>query len=105
MTALSNCFDSPEESGTNHESIARSRYEFNHLLITLEDSGIGIDPRNIDRIFDAFFTTKPHGMGMGLAICRSIIERHGGRMSASLGDPHGSIFKVLLPTGGIAAEQ
>jgi len=75
-------------------------YEFNHLLITVEDSGMGIDPKNIGRIFDAFFTTKSHGMGMGLAICRSIIESHGGRLSASLGQPHGSIFHVSLPTGG-----
>jgi PAS domain S-box-containing protein len=75
-------------------------HEFKYLLITVEDSGMGIDPKNIDRIFDAFFTTKSHGMGMGLAICRSIIENHGGRLSASLGQPHGSIFHVLLPTGG-----
>jgi signal transduction histidine kinase len=75
-------------------------HEFKYLLITVEDSGMGIDPKNIDRIFDAFFTTKSHGMGMGLAICRSIIESHGGRLSASLGQPHGLIFHVLLPTGG-----
>jgi len=68
------------------------------LLITVEDSGVGIDLKNIERIFDAFFTTKSHGMGMGLSICRSIIESHGGRLSVSLGHPHGSIFHVLLPT-------
>jgi signal transduction histidine kinase len=75
-------------------------HELKYLQITVEDSGMGIDPKNIDRIFDAFFTTKSHGMGMGLAICRSIIENHGGRLSGSLGQPHGSIFHVLLPTGG-----
>jgi signal transduction histidine kinase len=69
------------------------------LLIVVEDSGMGIDPKNIDRIFEAFFTTKSHGMGMGLSICRSIIENHGGRLSVSLGRPHGSVFQVLLPTG------
>jgi PAS domain S-box-containing protein len=73
-------------------------HEFNNLLITVEDSGMGIDPKNIDRIFDAFFTTKPHGMGMGLSICRSMIESHDGRLSVSVGQPHGSIFQVLLPT-------
>ena len=73
-------------------------HEFNNLLITVEDSGVGIDLKNIERIFDAFFTTKSHGMGMGLSICRSIIESHGGRLSVSLGHPHGSIFHVLLPT-------
>jgi signal transduction histidine kinase len=72
--------------------------ELNNLLITVEDSGIGLDPKNIDRIFDAFFTTKSYGMGMGLAICRTIVESHGGCLSASLGKPHGSIFHVLLPT-------
>jgi signal transduction histidine kinase len=79
--------------------------EFNNLLITVEDSGIGIDPKNIDRIFDAFFTTKPNGVGMGLAICRSIIESHGGRMAVSLGNPHGSIFKMLLPTGSLRNKE
>jgi PAS domain S-box-containing protein len=73
---------------------------FDHLLIAVEDSGMGIDRKDIDRIFDAFFTTKSHGMGMGLSICRSIIENHGGHLSVSLGQPHGSIFQVLLPTGG-----
>jgi signal transduction histidine kinase len=72
---------------------------FSHVLITVEDSGTGIDPKNINRIFEAFFTTKSHGMGMGLSICRSIIESHGGRLWASPGQPHGSVFHVLLPTG------
>jgi C4-dicarboxylate-specific signal transduction histidine kinase len=72
---------------------------FSHVLIKVEDSGTGIDPKNINRVFEAFFTTKSHGMGMGLSICRSIIESHGGRLWASPGQPHGSIFHVLLPTG------
>ena len=72
-------------------------HEFNYLLVAVEDSGVGIDLKYIDRIFDPFFTTKSHGMGMGLSICRSIIESHGGRLSAFLGRPHGSIFHVLLP--------
>jgi PAS domain S-box-containing protein len=75
-------------------------HESNYSLIAVEDSGIGIDPKNIDRIFDTFFTTKPHGMGMGLAICRSIVESHGGHLSVSPGQPHGTIFHVLLPTTG-----
>jgi signal transduction histidine kinase len=79
--------------------------EFKYLLITVEDSGMGIDPNNIDRIFDPFFTTKSHGMGMGLSICRSIIEIHGGRLTVSPAQPHGSIFQVLLPTGGNGATR
>ena len=71
--------------------------ESDRVLITLEDSGTGIDPGDMDRIFDAFFTTKSDGMGMGLSICRSIIESHGGRLSAAPRDPHGSTFQVVLP--------
>jgi signal transduction histidine kinase len=69
----------------------------NEVIIAVEDSGPGIDPKDTDRIFDAFFTTKPHGMGMGLSICRSIIEEsHGGRLWASARRPHGTIFYVKL---------
>jgi PAS domain S-box-containing protein len=67
------------------------------VQITLQDSGTGIDPSDIDRIFDAFFTTKSDGMGMGLSICRSIIESHGGSLSVAPRDPHGSTFQVVLP--------
>ena len=75
-------------------------YELGHVLIEVGDSGTGIDPENINRVFDPFFTTKSNGMGMGLSICRSIIESHGGRLWASPGQPQGSIFHMLLPTGG-----
>jgi signal transduction histidine kinase len=68
------------------------------VRIMVEDSGTGIDPNNTERIFDAFFTTKADGMGMGLSMCRSIIEAHGGRLWASPGASHGSIFHVVLPS-------
>jgi signal transduction histidine kinase len=68
------------------------------VLIMVGDNGTGIEPKNMQRIFDSFFTTKSNGMGMGLSICRSIIETHGGSLSASSGDPHGTIFQVILPT-------
>jgi PAS domain S-box-containing protein len=67
------------------------------VLVTVEDSGKGIDPENIDRIFDSLFTTKSHGMGMGLSICRSIVEDHRGRLWASADVVHGSVFNVHLP--------
>src|SRR5262245_51544457 len=67
------------------------------VRIAVEDSGTGIDRESMDRIFDTFFTTKSHGMGMGLSICRSIIEAHGGKLSASPSHPHGSIFEIDLP--------
>ena len=66
------------------------------LILTLEDSGAGIDPNNVDRIFEPFFTTKSHGMGMGLSICRSIIEAHQGRLTVSPACPHGTAFHVML---------
>ncbi len=70
-------------------------------LISVEDSGPGIDRENLGHIFHPFFTTKPQGMGMGLAICRSIVESHGGSLSASPGHPHGAVFRVVLPTGRV----
>jgi signal transduction histidine kinase len=74
-------------------------FDWNGVTITVEDSGTGIEAKDIDKIFDAFFTTKKSGMGMGLAICQSIIEAHGGSLTVSPGAPHGSIFKVVLPRG------
>ena len=67
------------------------------VRVSVEDSGPGIDPKDIDRIFDSFFTTKAHGMGMGLSICRSIIEAHGGRLWASAGVDRGAVFNIQLP--------
>jgi len=67
------------------------------IVVTVEDSGTGIDPKQTERIFDAFFTTKPQGMGLGLAICRMIVERHEGQLTASPADPRGSVFRVVLP--------
>ena len=66
------------------------------ISIVIEDTGPGIGPKKSDDIFDAFFTTKPHGMGLGLAICRMIIERHDGKLSVSSADPHGAIFRITL---------
>ena len=71
--------------------------ESDHVLITVEDSGTGIEPSNTDRIFDAFFTTKDQGMGMGLSVCRTIIESHGGQLWFSARSPHGSSFTAKLP--------
>ena len=73
-------------------------FQSDYVLITLQDSGTGIDPEHMDRIFDAFFTTKDRGMGMGLSICRSIAESHGGQLWASPNNPHGTSFYVKLPT-------
>ena len=79
-------------------SIKSAIHDSKGVQIMVGDTGIGIEPQNMQRIFDKFFTTKVHGMGMGLSICRSIIETHGGSLSASPGDPHGTVFQVILPT-------
>jgi signal transduction histidine kinase len=70
------------------------------VLIAVGDSGPGLDPGSLDRLFDAFYTTKPHGMGMGLAISRSIVEAHGGRLWATANVPHGALLQFTLPIGG-----
>ena len=69
------------------------------VAIVIEDSGPGIDPSQVDRIFSAFVTTKSHGMGLGLAICRQIVERHGGQLVASSDGMTGAQFQVVLPVG------
>ncbi|HKA76158.1 MAG TPA: MASE1 domain-containing protein [Pseudolabrys sp.] len=74
------------------------------IVVEVEDSGPGIDPADLNSIFDAFFTTKSDGMGLGLAICRMIIERHGGRLSASSDGTNGSLFQVILPTRELHAD-
>jgi signal transduction histidine kinase len=66
----------------------------------VEDSGPGLDPKSLNHLFDAFYTTKPHGLGMGLAISRSLIEAHGGRLWATANTPHGAVFQFTLPIGG-----
>jgi signal transduction histidine kinase len=77
--------------------VVASRLESDEVMITVEDSGAGIDSKDSEQIFEAFFTTKPTGMGMGLAICRSIVAAHNGRLWASPGGSRGTVFYVVLP--------
>lgn len=72
--------------------------EADNIVVSMQDSGTGIDPKNMEQIFDPFFTTKTNGMGIGLAICRTIIQAHGGRLSAYPAMPHGSVFRIVLPS-------
>ncbi len=69
------------------------------VLVAVGDSGPGLSPISLDQLFHAFYTTKPQGMGMGLAISRSIVEAHGGRLWATANVPHGAVFQFTLPTG------
>ena len=70
------------------------------VLVAIQDSGPGLNPESVDRLFDAFYTTKPGGMGMGLSICRSIIEAHGGRVWATANVPRGAVLQFTLPLQG-----
>jgi signal transduction histidine kinase len=67
------------------------------IAVTVEDSGAGIDPQKLESIFTAFLTTKSHGMGLGLAICRVIAEQHGGQLTASSDGKSGALFQFVLP--------
>jgi signal transduction histidine kinase len=80
------------------ELVIRSRLnEAQQVLVSVTDCGLGIPAENADLLFDAFFTTKSSGMGMGLSICRSIVEAHGGRLWATANLPHGATFQFTLP--------
>ena len=68
-----------------------------NVSIAVVDTGTGLDTTKVDHIFDAFFTTKPEGMGMGLSICRSIVEAHGGRLWASPNSTQESTFQFTVP--------
>jgi signal transduction histidine kinase len=74
--------------------------ESQRVLVAVRDSGTGLDAKTVDRLFDAFYTTKPLGLGMGLAICRSIIEAHGGRLWATANAGRGATFQFVLPIDG-----
>ena len=84
-----------EEGALKDKALAEA--EGTHVLIAVRDSGPELDPQRLNRLFDAFYTTKPQGLGMGLAISRSIIEAHGGRLWAEANAPRGAVFQFTLP--------
>ena len=88
------------EEGARELSITTEQHEAGGSLVTVRDSGPGIDPAHLDRVFDAFYTTKSSGVGMGLSICRSIVHAHGGRLWARANQPRGTIFQFTLPGMG-----
>jgi PAS domain S-box-containing protein len=102
MNLIKNSIDAMNSTNEDsRELYLRTEVDDSHnLLITIEDSGTGIDQANIERIFDRFFTTKSEGMGIGLSICRSIIEAHNGRIWAEPGVSKGSMVRICLPASG-----
>jgi signal transduction histidine kinase len=81
-------------------SISTGKAESNGVLVTVSDTGPGLPPETLARIFEPFYTTKANGLGMGLSICRSIVEAHGGQLWATPNEPHGAVFCMMLPIGG-----
>jgi PAS domain S-box-containing protein len=100
LNLLTNASDSMASiTDRPHMLCVRSEHLEDWILVSVQDSGTGINPEHAERMFDAFFTTKPNGIGLGLSICRSIVESHGGRLSVFPAHPHGSVFQVMLPAG------
>jgi signal transduction histidine kinase len=90
--------------GTRELAIKSQRVENENVVVSVTDSGVGLPPQQGDQIFNAFFTTKPHGTGMGLRISRSIIESHGGRLWATANSGRGATFHFTLPSTVTAAQ-
>jgi signal transduction histidine kinase len=97
-------------SGTSEGSrellITKGKNETGDVLVAVRDSGPGLGPATLENLFKAFHTTKPNGLGLGLSICRSIVEGHGGRLWVSANLPRGAVFQFTLPVNqDVAARQ
>ncbi len=98
MNLIMNSIEAMKDvEGTRELAIKSQRSENEQLLVCVSDSGVGLPPQHADQVFDAFFTTKSHGTGMGLSISRSIVESHGGRLWAADNSPRGASFYLTLP--------
>jgi len=99
MNLMINGIDAMKDVDGIRELIIRSeRADDGQLMVSVSDTGVGLPRQQADQIFNAFFTTKPQGTGMGLRISRSIVESHGGRLSATDNSPRGASFHLTLPT-------
>jgi PAS domain S-box-containing protein len=91
--------------GSRELLISTGEVEPGSVLVAVSDSGAGLPQANPERVFEAFYTTKSSGLGMGLSICRSIVEAHGGRLWATPNEPHGAVFCMMLPIGEKSLED
>jgi signal transduction histidine kinase len=99
MNLMINGIDAMKDvNGARELAVKSQRVENEQLLVSVSDTGVGLPPQQAEQIFNAFFTTKPHGTGMGLAISRSIVESHGGRLWAAANSPRGANFYFTLST-------
>jgi C4-dicarboxylate-specific signal transduction histidine kinase len=91
--------------GSRELQISTSEAEAGSVLVVVSDSGPGLSPAGDARMFEAFYTTKANGLGIGLSICRSIVDAHGGRLWATPNEPHGAVFCMMLPIGEQSLEK
>jgi len=101
LNLIMNATEAMSEVGEGSRAlrISTSKAETDGVLVAVHDTGPGLSPANAERIFEAFYTTKSSGLGMGLSICRSIVEAHGGRLWATPNEPRGAVFCMMLPIG------
>jgi signal transduction histidine kinase len=92
IEAMAGAGDGPREL-----TIVSGIDDVNDVIVEVHDTGPGLDPKKLDQLFQSFYTTKLAGIGMGLAISRSIVEAHGGRLSATPNEPRGAVFRMTLP--------
>jgi C4-dicarboxylate-specific signal transduction histidine kinase len=105
MNLMLNGFDAMKDVDGTRELVIKSQQRQNEeVVVSVTDNGVGLPPQQAEQIFNAFFTTKPHGTGMGLRISRSIIESHGGRLWAADNSPRGASFYFTLSTKAEAIE-
>jgi signal transduction histidine kinase len=105
MNLMINGIDAMKDvDGVRELAIKSEQAEHEEIVVSVTDSGVGLPSQQAEQIFNAFFTTKPHGTGMGLRISRSIIESHGGRLWAANNSPRGASFRFALPAKAEAEE-
>jgi PAS domain S-box-containing protein len=102
LNLIVNAIDAMSSVGdrTRELVVSSGRSDPNEVFVEVRDSGQGFDQANLNQLFDSFYSTKPEGIGMGLSISRAIVEAHGGRLWATANEPHGAVFRFVLPLDG-----